>query len=51
MVRMHRRRGGVTGIYSCKIPDNNSEVQILYIGVYTNNTGKLTFIFNMAVCM
>ena len=44
VVRMHRRRGGVTGIYSCKIPDENAEVQILYIGVYTNNTGKLTFI-------
>ena len=46
MVRMHRRRGGVTGIYSCKIPDGNAEVQILYIGVYTNNTGKLTFILH-----
>ena len=44
VVRMHRRRGGVTGIYSCKIPDDNAEIQIFYIGVYTNNTGKLTFI-------
>ena len=43
MVRMHRRRGGVTGIYSCEILDDNAEVQILYIGIYTNNTGKLTF--------
>ena len=50
MVRMHRRRGGVTGIYSCKMPDDNAEVQILYIGVYTNNTGKLTFILWLCAC-
>ena len=50
MVRMHRRRGGVTGIYSCKIPVDNAEVQILYIGVYTNNTGKLTFILWLCAC-
>ena len=42
VVRMHRRRGGVTGIYCCKIPDDNSVVQILYVGVYTNTTGQLT---------
>ena len=50
MVRMHRRRGGVTGIYSCVIPDDNAGVQILYTGVYTNNTGKTDFHF-MTVCM
>ena len=50
MVRMHRRRGGVTGIYSCKIPDDNAEVQILYIGVYANNTGKLTFFLWLCAC-
>ena len=42
VVRMHRRRGGVTGIYYCKIPDDNAGVQILYVGVYTNTTGQLT---------
>ena len=41
MVRMHRMRGGVNGIYSCKIPDDGG-VQILYVGVYTNTTGQLT---------
>ena len=50
MVRMHRRRGGVTGIYSCKVPDDNAEVQVLYVGVYTNNTGKLTFILWLCGC-
>ena len=46
VVRMHRRRGGVTGIYYCKIPDDNAGAQILYIGVYTkfNTTGQLTCI-------
>ena len=44
MVRLHRRRGGVTGVYSCKIPDDNGVMQILYVGVYTN-TGKLTLLY------
>ena len=36
----------MTGIYYCKIPDDNAGVQILYIGVYTkfNTTGQLTCI-------
>ena len=42
MVRMHRRRGGVTGIYYCKIPDDDAGVEILYVGVYTNTTGQMT---------
>ena len=42
MVRMHRRRGGVTGIYSCKVPDDNGFIQSLNVGVYTTNTGQLT---------
>ena len=50
MVRMHRRRGGVTGLYYCKIPDDDGGVQILYVGVYTNTTGQLTS-YMQAVCM
>jgi len=42
VVRMHRRRGGVTGIYSCKVPDSNGVIQTLNVGVYTTNTGQLT---------
>ena len=45
VVRMHRRRGGVTGIYYCKIPDDDGGVQILYVGVYTNTTGQLTSLY------
>ena len=40
VVRMHRRRGGVTGIYHCEIPDTVGIIQSLYIGVYTANTGE-----------
>ena len=40
VVRLHRRRGGVTGIYSCVIPDAAGVYQTLYIGVYTASTGK-----------
>ena len=40
MVFMHRRRGGVDGIYYCKIPDSMKVIQTIYIGVYNTNTGK-----------
>ena len=40
VVRLHRRRGGVTGIYRCVIPDTAGVDQTLYIGVYTASTGK-----------
>ena len=41
MVLLHRRRGGVEGIYSCEIPDSMTVIQTIYIGVYTAKTGKL----------
>ena len=37
---MHRRRGGVTGIYSCVIPDAMNVTQIIYIGVYKASSGE-----------
>ena len=40
VVHMHRRRGGVTGIYHCEIPDAMNVNQTIYIGVYTANTGE-----------
>ena len=40
VVRMHRRRGGVEGIYRCEIPDSMNVNQTLYIGVYTTSSGK-----------
>ena len=40
VVHMHRRRGGVTGIYHCEIPDAMNVIQTIYIGVYTANTGE-----------
>ena len=33
-VFLHRRRGGVEGIYSCEIPDTMNVIQTIYIGVY-----------------
>ena len=38
VVRLHRRRGGVEGIYSCEIPDTMNVIQTIYIGVYSANT-------------
>ena len=35
VVRMHRKRGGVNGIYSCEIPDSMNVNQTIYIGVYS----------------
>jgi len=40
VVNMHRRRGGVTGIYHCEIPDAMNVTQAIYIGVYTASTGE-----------
>ena len=41
VVRMHRRRGGVEGIYSCDIPDSMNVTQTIYIGVYKASTGEI----------
>ena len=40
IVYMHRRRGGVNGIYRCEIPDAMNVTQTMYIGVYTASTGE-----------
>ena len=39
ILHMHRRRGGVNGIYHCKIPDVMNVTQAIYIGVYSASTG------------
>ena len=38
VVSMHRRRGGVAGIYRCDISVSTNVTQAIYIGVYTANT-------------
>ena len=40
VVRLNRKRGGVDGIYRCEIPDSINDIQSIYIGVYSANTGK-----------
>ena len=40
-VVLHRRRGGVDGVYSCVVPDAMNVTQTIYIGVYNARTGKL----------
>ena len=42
MVHLNRRRGGVEGIYRCKIPDAMNVKQTIYIGVYSASTGELS---------
>ena len=39
-VVLHRRRGGVEGIYRCEIPDAMNINQTIYIGVYPADTGE-----------
>ena len=34
MVRLHRRAGGVSGIYRCEIPDQSGVNQTIYVGLY-----------------
>ena len=40
VVSLHRRRGGVEGIYRCEIPDAVNVNQTIYIGVYSASTGE-----------
>ena len=40
VVPLHRRRGGVDGIYRCEIPDSMEVTQTIYIGVYTASIGE-----------
>ena len=41
VVRMHRKRGGVEGIYRCEIPDSMNVTQSIYIGVYNASSGEI----------
>ena len=41
---LHRRRGGMEGIYHCLIPDKAGVNQNIYIGVYSANTGELAHV-------
>ena len=41
VVFLHRRRGGVDGIYGCEVPDAMYVTQTTYIRVYNASTGKL----------
>ena len=45
VVRLNRRRGGVEGIYRCKIPDAMNVNQTIYIGVYSASTGEWYMLF------
>ena len=40
VVRLHRRRGGESGIYRCVIPDTAGVNQTMYTGVYTADAGE-----------
>ena len=40
VVRLHRRRGGVEGIYHCMIPDTMNVTQTIYIGVFSISRGE-----------
>ena len=40
VVLLHRRRGGVNGIYRCEIPDSMNVTWTIYIGVYTAGSGE-----------
>ena len=44
-IHMHRRRGGVEGIYHCEIRDAMNVTQTIYIGVYSASTGEWSILF------
>ena len=41
VVPLHRRSGGVDGVYHCMVLDAMNVTQTIYIGVYTASTGEL----------
>ena len=41
---LHRKRGGVDGIYHCVVPDKAGVTKNIYIGVYSANTGELVHV-------
>ena len=45
VVALHRRRGGVEGIYRCEIPVARNVTQTIYIGVYSISTGEWLIIY------
>ena len=51
VVRLNRRRGGVTGIYHCEIPDANGVTQDIYVGLYTNDNGEYRLIATQCECV
>ena len=40
VVLLHRKRGGVDGVYCCVVPDALNATQTVYIGVYTASAGE-----------
>ena len=40
MLHLNRRKGGVEGIYHCKILDAMNVTHAIYIGVYNTSTGE-----------
>ena len=44
-IHMHRRKGGVEGIYRCEINDAMNVTQTIYIGVYSASTGEWSILF------
>ena len=49
-VTLHRRRGGVEGIYRCEIHDSTNVIQTIYIGVYTACAGEWHLLYT-SVCL
>lgn len=41
VVDLNRKKGGVSGIYHCRIPGINGEEQDIYVGIYNNANGEL----------
>ena len=49
MVQLHRKRGGVDGIYRCEIPVLMNVNQSIYIGVYTASTGEWPCLYTLVL--
>ena len=53
VLQLHRRTGGVSGIYCCVIPDQSGVNQTLYVGLYaitSTTSGKQNKMFALYIC-
>ena len=50
VVYLNRRKGGISGMWRCDIPDSNDVQQSIYIYLGTPDTGIYLVVFLVLIC-